>query len=158
MARIKYIYSSKKNLELFKVNPQSNIHLPFADEGIQAGFPSPAQDYLEISIDLNRELIRNPSSTFLAHVKGDSMQDAGIEDGDILVIDKSLEAKNGDTVVFFLDGDFTIKTLKVEKDSVYLIPANPEFQPIRVTEENNAMIWGVVTYSIHNHKKIRKRR
>ena len=81
------------------------------------------------------------------------MKDAGILDGDILVIDKSLEPQDGDTAVCFIDGEFTLKYIKIEKDAVYLVPANSEFQPLKVTEENNFCIWGVVTYSIKNHKR-----
>jgi len=129
------------------------MQLPLVDGGIHAGFPSPAQDYIDISIDLNKELIDNPSSTFYARVKGSSMIDAGISDGDILVIDKSLEPRDGDTAVCFIDGEFTLKYIRIDENAVYLVPANPEFQSIKVTEENNFCIWGIVTYSIKNHKK-----
>ena len=83
------------------------------------------------------------------------VKDAGIEDGDILVIDKSLEPQDGDTAVCFIDGEFTLKYIKIEPDAVYLVPANDQFQPLKVTEENNFCIWGVVTYSIKNHKNPR---
>lgn len=140
-------------LDFYTVNTSTHIPLPFIDGGIAAGFPSPAQDYVDLKIDLNTELINNPSSTFCAKVKGTSMQDAGILDGDILVIDKSLEPKDGDTAVCFIDGEFTLKYIRFEKDGIYLVPANPLFEAIRVTEENNFCIWGVVTYSIKNHKR-----
>jgi len=140
------------NLDFYSVNTSSELALPLVDGGIAAGFPSPAQDYIDLKIDLNKELITNPSSTFYGRVKGSSMQDAGILDGDILVIDKSLEPQNGDTAVCFLDGEFTLKYIKIEADAVYLVPANSKFQPIKVTEENNFCIWGVVTYSIKSHK------
>ena len=141
------------NLDFYTANTSSHVALPFIDGGIAAGFPSPAQDYIDLKIDLNTELITNPSSTFYARVKGTSMQDAGIMDGDILVIDKSLEPKDGDTAVCFIDGEFTLKYIKFETDVVYLIPANSKFEPIKVTEENNFCIWGIVTYSIKNHKR-----
>lgn len=141
------------NLDFYTANTSSHVALPFIDGGIAAGFPSPAQDYIDLKIDLNTELVTNPSSTFYARVKGTSMQDAGIMDGDILVIDKSLEPKDGDTAVCFIDGEFTLKYIKFETDIVYLIPANPKFEPIKVTEENNFCIWGIVTYSIKNHKR-----
>jgi len=152
MQNVKKIADSRI-LDFYTANTSSHISLPFIDGGIAAGFPSPAQDYIDLKIDLNSELIANPSSTFFARVKGPSMQDAGILDGDILVIDKSLEPKDGDTAVCFLDGEFTLKYIKLEADAVYLIPANPKFEPIRVTEDNNFCIWGIVTYSIKNHKR-----
>lgn len=152
MQHIKKIANSS-NLDFYTANTNSHVALPFIEGGIAAGFPSPAQDYIDLKIDLNTELISNPSSTFYARVKGTSMQDAGIMNGDILVIDKSLEPKDGDTAVCFIDGEFTLKYIKLEKDVVYLVPANPKFEPIKVTEDNNFCIWGIVTYSIKNHKR-----
>jgi DNA polymerase V len=122
----------------------------FIDTVIKAGFPSPAQDYLSGTIDLNRELIRHKETTFLARVSGNSLHDAGICDGDIVVIDKSLEAKNGDFVVAFVDGEFTLKEFRydeVEK-CAWLIPHNKDYEPIKVTEENEFLVWGVLTYTI----------
>ena len=140
-------------LEFYSANTNSSMELPLVDGGIAAGFPSPAQDYIDLRIDLNKELIDNPSSTFYARVKGTSMIDAGISDGDILVIDKSLEPHDGDTAVCFIDGEFTLKFIKIEPDAVFLVPANPKFSPIKVSEDNNFCIWGIVTYSIKKHKK-----
>jgi len=137
----------------YTVDTGSELALQLIDGGIAAGFPSPAQDYIDLKIDLNKELIANPSSTFYGRVKGSSMQDAGIMDGDILVIDKSLQPQDGDTAVCFIDGEFTLKYIKIEPEVVFLIPANPNFKPIKVTEENNFCIWGIVTYSIKNHKR-----
>jgi len=142
-------------IDFFSANTSSELPLPMVEGGISAGFPSPAQDYIDLKIDLNKELITNPSSTFYGRVKGSSMKDAGILDGDILVIDKSLEPQDGDTAVCFIDGEFTLKYIKIEPDAVYLVPANSKFQPIKVTEENNFCIWGVVTYSIKSHKNPR---
>lgn len=152
MHKIKKIANST-TLDFYTANTSSHISLPFIDGGIVAGFPSPAQDYIDLKIDLNTELISNPSSTFYARVKGTSMQDAGIMNGDILIIDKSLQPKDGDTAVCFIDGEFTLKYIKLCPDAVYLVPANPKFEPIKVTEENNFCIWGIVTYSIKNHKR-----
>jgi DNA polymerase V len=145
--------AGSSTIEFFSANAGSELSLPIMEGGISAGFPSPAQDYIDLKIDLNKELISNPSSTFYGRVKGTSMQDAGIMDGDILVIDKSLEPQDGDTAVCFLDGEFTLKYIKIEPDAVYLVPANSNFHPIKVTEENNFCIWGVVTYSIKSHKR-----
>lgn len=122
--------------------------LPMADGGIKAGFASPAQDFIENGIDLNKELVHNPSSTFFGRVSGNSMIDAGIEDGDILVIDKSLEAHSGDIAVCFLNGEFTLKRVEIKKDEIWLVPANPKYKVIKVGKDEEFMIWGVVTYTI----------
>lgn len=140
-------------IELLSADLSSELPLPFADAGIKAGFPSPAQDYLEGTIDLNKELVRHPATTFYGRVKGNSMIDAGIKEGDLLVIDKSLEPQDGDMVVAFIDGDFTIKYVRQEKDCLWLVPANADYQPIRVTEENDFMVWGVVTYTIKKRNR-----
>ena len=125
-----------------------SLVLPVADGGIRAGFPSPAQDYLEGGIDLNKELVKNPSSTFFGRVSGDSMAGAGIEDGDLIVIDKSISASEGDIAVCFVDGEFTLKRIHIENDFVWLVPENPKYRRIKVTPDQNFMVWGVVTYSI----------
>lgn len=125
-----------------------SLVLPVADGGIRAGFPSPAQDYLESGIDLNRELVKNPSSTFFGRVSGDSMAGAGIEDRDLIVIDKSISASEGDIAVCFVDGEFTLKRIHIENDFVWLVPENPKYRRIKVTPDQNFMVWGVVTYSI----------
>ena len=118
-----------------------------------AGFPSPAQDYVEGGIDLNREMVKNPAATFFGRVSGDSMTGAGIEDGDLIVIDKSLEASEGDIAVCFLDGEFTLKRIHIEKDVIWLVPENPKYRKIRVTADQHFMVWGVVTYSIKDIRK-----
>lgn len=141
------------NLAIHAVETRCKLALPYADAGIKAGFPSPAQDYMEQAIDLNEELIKHPASTFYGRVKGDSMIDAGVQDGDVLVIDKSLEPQNGDMAVCFVDGEFTIKYIKIEKEVVWLEPANPKYKPIRVTADNDFLIWGIVTYCIKNLRR-----
>lgn len=143
----------KKNLEIYKADTDTQLVLPIADGGIKAGFPSPAQDFMDLSIDLNKELVKHPSSTFYGRVSGDSMVDAGIYDGDILIIDKSLEPKDGDMAVCFIDGEFTIKYIKIEETVIWLVPANENYKPIKVTEDNDFLIWGIVTYSIKNVKR-----
>lgn len=126
----------------------SSVVLPVAEGGICAGFPSPAQDYIEGGIDLNRELVKNPAATFFGRVSGDSMTGAGIDDGDLIVIDKSLQASDGDIAVCFVDGEFTLKRIHIEKDVMWLVPENPKYKKIKVTPDQNFMVWGVVTYSI----------
>ena len=136
-------------LDFFTPDFTTPLELPLAGTAIAAGFPSPAEEYVEIALDLNKELIKHPASTFYARVKGDSMVDAGIQDGDLLVIDKALEPKEGAIAVCYLDGEFTVKRLTVQEEGVYLMPANAEFKPIRITEENNFLVWGLVAYVIH---------
>lgn len=117
-------------------------------EGIHAGFPSPAEDFAEPTLDLNRYVIKNPASTFYARIKGDSLEGADIHDGDIVVIDKSLEPTDGSIAVCFIDGEFTLKRIRIEQNRVWLQPANPNFPAIEVTEENHFVVWGIVTYII----------
>ena len=123
-----------------------------AQSGIHAGFPSPASDYMTQAIDLNRELVRHPEATFYGRVVGDSMTDAGVDEGDILVIDRSLDARNGDMAVCFVDGEFTLKYLKFHEGGLTLVPANEKYPSIEVGDGSDFMMWGVVTYVI---KKIR---
>ena len=139
---------------LFSYHATQLIELPLFLEHVPCGFPSPAQDYIDLKIDLNKELIANPSTTFYGRVRGVSMLDAGISNGDILIIDKSIEPKDGDTVVCFIDGEFTLKYIKTDGETVFLVPANEKFKPIQITEDNNFCIWGVVTYSIHPHHSL----
>jgi DNA polymerase V len=148
---------NKPTIDFYSADTQLEMSLPYASGGIKAGFPSPAQDFMDTAIDLNKELIRNPASTFYGRVSGDSMRDEGLEDGDILIVDKSLEPHNGDTVVCFIDGDFTLKYIRIENGEVWLVPANPAYQTIKITGENNFMIWGIVTYSIRSHRQKRKK-
>ena len=136
-------------LDFFTPDFTTPLELPLAGTAIAAGFPSPAEEYVEIALDLNKELIKHPAATFYARVKGDSMVDAGIQDGDLLVIDKALEPKEGAIAVCYLDGEFTVKRLAVREEGVYLMPANAEFKPIRITEENEFLVWGIVAYVIH---------
>ncbi len=145
--KVKHIKSTPQ-IDFYSADISTVLSLPYVDEGIAAGFPSPAQDYMDLSLDLNKELIKHPAATFYGRVKGTSMKDAGIDDGDILVIDRSLEYRNGMTAVCFIDGEFTVKKLKLKNGKVFLIPANEEFKPIEITPDNEFMVWGIVTYVI----------
>ncbi|WP_224995299.1 LexA family transcriptional regulator [Cesiribacter sp. SM1] len=116
---------------------------------VAAGFPSPAQDYLEDKIDLNQELIRNPAATFLARVSGISMS-GDMEEGDLLVIDRSLPVRHDAIALCFLNGEFTVKRIHQKKDRVFLMPTNKLFPVIEVEEGGELMIWGIVTYIIKN--------
>ena len=124
------------------------LFLQFVSNGISAGFPSPALDFEDIKIDLNRELIKHPSATYYGRVKGFSMQKAGIDDGDILVIDKSLEPTHGKIAVCFIDGEFTAKRIHITKNGIVLMPENDDYKPIVVTAKNEFIVWGVVTHVI----------
>ena len=137
-----------KSLNISKANKVSHSRRPLVSETISAGFPSPAEDFKELRISLDKELIKNEDATFFARVNGDSMIDAGIENGDLLVIDRSIEFLDGKIAVCAVDGDFTVKRLKVKKKCVYLMPENTNYKPIKVTEDNDFIIWGIVTYVI----------
>jgi DNA polymerase V len=142
----------KKNQKLtfFVPDFESELRIPYIKDGVSAGFPSPAADFMETNIDLNKELSGNPLATFYIKVKGNSMIDAGINDKDVLVVDRSLEPQNNKIAICFIDGEFTVKRIKLEKDCLYLMPENPNYEPIKVTEENQLIIWGIVTYVIKN--------
>lgn len=140
---------------LYSSDLSTELNLPFADGGVRAGFPSPAQDYLTDSIDFNRDIIKSAATTFYARCVGDSMIEAGIDNGDILVVDKSLEAHDGSIVIAFVDGDFTVKRIKKDDNDncIWLLPENPDYPPIRVDENEQFEVWGVVTYVIKNVEK-----
>lgn len=139
-------------IKLYSLSAETGLeaNLPYANGGIHAGFPSPAQDYMTDSIDINKVIIQHREATFYARVSGDSMIDAGVGDGDIVVIDKSLEAKDGDYVAAYIDGDFALKQFHIDQQNCcgWLLPANKKYEPIRVTEENEFMIWGVITFVV----------
>ena len=118
------------------------------EQGISAGFPSPADDFKDSRISLDSELVKNKEATFYARVSGDSMIGAGIEDGDLLVIDRSLQPENGKIAICLVDGDFTVKRIKKEKNRLYLVPENKKYKAIELKEENELIIWGVVEYVI----------
>lgn len=117
----------------------------FFDTGISAGFPSPADDFKQQRLSLDQVLVKNKLSTFFARVSGQSMVGAGLDDNDLLVIDRSLEPEHNKIAVCFLDGEFTVKRLKVDKEGVWLQPENPDYPIIKITEDNNFIIWGIVT-------------
>jgi DNA polymerase V len=116
---------------------------------VRAGFPNPADDARGLPLDLNELVVRHPVSTYYLRVEGDSMTGAGIVQGDIIVVDKSLTPKNNDIVVAAVDGDFTLKHLKREGQKAWLVAANPAYEPIALHEAIDAQLWGVVTYVIH---------
>ncbi len=144
--------SQEKNIQsptvkLFASESETDLSRPVLS-GISAGFPSPAADFIDLKMDLNQHLVKHPSATFFGRVSGESMKDAGINDGDLLVIDKSIEPHDGKIAVCFIDGEFTLKRIKKDKEGVWLMPANEKYQPIAINENNDLRIWGVVTYVI----------
>lgn len=137
-----------KKLHFFIPNFDNGTELPFISEGIKAGFPSPAADFEETKISLDSFLIKNKEATFYAKASGNSMTGAGIDDGDILVIDKSLEPADNKIAICFIDGEFTVKRIKLINNKLFLQPENDSYKAIEVLEENEFMIWGIVTYVI----------
>lgn len=127
-----------------------SFRLPLFASKVAAGFPSPADDYIEDHLDLNEHLIKHPSSTFFVKAIGDSMINAGIHSGDILVVDRSIEPSQGKIVIAALNGELTVKRLSIEKEKVQLLPENRAYRPIDITENYELVIWGVVLHVIHS--------
>jgi len=133
------------SLTFFIPESFENSGAPFFDAGISAGFPSPAEDFKEQRLSLDKVLVKNKEATFFAKVSGQSMIGAGLDDNDLLVIDRSLEPTHNKIAVCFLDGEFTVKRLKVDNDGLWLQPENPDYPIIKITNENDFIIWGIVT-------------
>jgi|TARA_B100000900_G_C20542392_1_gene701056 DNA polymerase V len=129
-------------------NTDSGAKFPFFTVRVQAGFPSPGDDYIERNLDLNELLIKNPSATFFVKVEGDSMKDAGISSGDTLIVDRAIEAKDKSIVIASINGELTVKRVWIANKKVFLKPENDDFSPIEITEEMDFNIWGVVTYVV----------
>ncbi len=138
---------SSAHLDIYSAQTDTELNLLLI-EGVRAGFPSPAADFIDVSIDLNKHLIKHPSATFYARAKGDSMKDAGIFDGDLLIVDKSIDPADGKIAICYVNGEFTVKRIKKDKDEVWLIPANTAYQPIKMEEGSSLTIWGIVTHVI----------
>ena len=138
----------KGKLTFLKPEKGNNLGQWLVEQGISAGFPSPADDFKEVRISLDKELVKNQESTFYARVSGDSMLEAGIDDGDLLVIDKSLSPENGKIAVCFVDGDFTVKRIVKEKGKLYLKAENKKYKSLEIKEGNELIIWGIVEYVI----------
>jgi DNA polymerase V len=126
------------------------LMLPFYATAVQAGFPSPADDYLEGTLDLNEHLIRRPAATFFLRVLGDSMTGAGIHSGDLLIVDRSMHPANGRIVIAVVDGELTVKRLSRRRGRVRLMPENPRYRPIDIRDGQDLQIWGVVLHVIHS--------
>ena len=138
------LYQNKK-LVFYYADTSTALQLPFVETGISAGFPSPADDFLELTIDLNKELVKHPSTTFIGKVRGHSMQDADLKNGDLVMIDRSLEANDGNIAVCVINGEFTIKRIRKDKDCIWLVAENKKYKPIKVTIDDDFTVWGIVT-------------
>ena len=145
---------SSNSCASFKEIP-STLFIPLAKGTVSAGFPSPAEDYIELGIDLNKYLIKNPISTFFLRVSGNSMNNAGIYNNDLVIIDRSINPNPGHIVVALLDGEFTLKRLIKEENSYYLKAAKENYPAINLYEYIDVQIWGVAIYSIHELKKLK---
>ncbi|MDC1027379.1 translesion error-prone DNA polymerase V autoproteolytic subunit [Candidatus Thioglobus sp.] len=142
---------SKVEVFLTKENP-TELSIPIFTSRVQAGFPSPADDHLEDALDLNTHLIHHKEATFFVKAQGDSMLGAGIQQGDILIVDKSLSAKSGKIVIAVVDGEFTVKRLHKYKGNITLKAENPDFEDIKIGGTDELIIWGVVTSVIHQYE------
>ncbi len=137
-------------MQIIEFSPGERLDMQMAESSVSAGFPSPAADYMEKGLDLNELLVDNPVSTFFVRVEGESMTGAGIYPGDILVVDRAQEPVAGSIVIAALDGEMTVKRLRLNNGRVFLVPENPEFDIIPVRREQDLNIWGVVTACVHS--------
>ncbi len=146
--RVKRIHKGT-DLDFYSVSDTVEFEIPYFEARVSAGFPSPAEDYTELKLDLNKALVQNPTSTFYVRVKGTSMINAGIDEGDMLVVDRSVNAKNNAIAVCVINGEFTVKRLAKNGKELFLVPENNQFKPIKITEEMDFQVWGIVTFVIH---------
>lgn len=135
--------------DFYSVSEKAAFEAPSFDARVSAGFPSPADDYTELKLDLNKALVLNPTATFYVRVKGMSMVDAGINEGDMLVVDRSLEAKDNAIAICVINWEFTVKRLAVDGKNLFLVPENSQYKAIKITEEMDFQVWGIVTFVIH---------
>ena len=146
--KFKYLNTSEK-LQFYAIEEASFDDVPLYGDSVPAGFPSPADDYLDMDLNLHDYLVQHPSATFCVRAIGDSMVDAGIQSSDVMVIDRALTPKNNDIILAVVNGEFTVKRIKKSEDELYLMPANENYTPMKITEEMNFQVWGVVTFIIH---------
>ena len=139
----------KKQISFLKINSEELKYFPLYENAVQCGFPSPADDFLDLDINLNDYLVKHKSATFCVKVNGSSMNGVGIHSGDVLVVDRAESVKNNSIVLAVIDNEFTVKSIKKNAGKLYLNPANDNYKPIEITEDMNFHIWGVVTFVIH---------
>ena len=138
-----------KVVDIWRFEGRTHLEVPLFTAGVSAGFPSPADDFVDRSLDLNEYLIKHPAATFFVRVEGNSMIGSGIHPGDILIVDKALEPYDGSIVIAVLNGEFTVKRFKRERGRCCLVAENPSYAPIEITGDMQLEVWGVVTYVIH---------
>lgn len=146
--KFKFLNTNNK-LNFYTIEDFSLVDIPLYGDAVPAGFPSPADDYLDMDLNLHDYLVQHPSATFCVKAIGDSMVDAGIKSSDVMVIDRALTPKNNDIILAVVDGEFTVKRIKKNDDELYLIPANENYRPVKITEDMDFQVWGVVTFIIH---------
>ena len=147
MKKLKRIHFDKE-LSFYSMD-EKVLDIPFYQSNVPAGFPSPAENFMDLDLNLQDYLVQHPSATFCVRVTGDSMQNAGIFSGDVMVVDRALEPKNNTIVLAVLDGEFTVKRIQKKGKELFLKPENKAFKAIKITEEMNFQVWGVVTHIIH---------
>ena len=145
---------TSRTIDIYSALTEATFELPYVNEGISAGFPSPALDFVDLTIDLNRHIVKHPSATFYGRVKGHSLRDAGICDGDLLVIDRSLEPLNGKIAVCYIDGEFTAKRIKKALNELWLLPENDDYAPIQIKEDDDFLVWGIITHVIKSSSSL----
>ena len=146
--KFKFLNTNNK-LNFYTIEDFSLGDIPLYGDAVPAGFPSPADDYLDMDLNLHDYLVQHPSATFCVKAIGDSMVDAGIKSSDVMVIDRALTPKNNDIILAVVDGEFTVKRIKKNDAALYLIPANENYRPVKITEDMDFQVWGVVTFIIH---------
>jgi len=134
---------------IYKAACERKQQLPLYLARISAGFPSPGEDYVDKKLDLNEYIIKHPAATFFVRVEGNSMVNAGIHDGDLLIVDRSLEPSDGKIVIAVINGEMTVKRIRKQREKLYLMAENDDFEPLEITEDSDFQVWGVVTYVIH---------
>ena len=136
-------------LAFYSLDAENLEDINLFEGSVPAGFPSPADDAMELDLNLHDHLVRNPSHTFCVKAIGESMKDAGIQSGDVMLVDRAIEPENRSIVLAVIDSEFTVKRVNVSDNKLYLMPENENFTPIEITKEMDFKVWGVVTYVIH---------
>lgn len=146
---VNYSEDEAKISDVFGFHKTTEEYIPLFSSTVPAGFPSPAEDFVEDTLDLNEYMVHHPAATFFVRVSGNSMINAGIHQDDILVVDRALKASNNSIAIVALNGELTVKRVSLEKEKLFLMPENPTYSPIEVTPDEQFDIWGIVTHVIH---------
>lgn len=146
--KLKFL-NTNNQLSFYAMEDAKLSGVPVFGDAVPAGFPSPAEDYLDMDLNLHEYLVQNPAATFCVRANGDSMVDANIQSGDVMVVDRALSPTNNSIVLAVLDGEFTVKRIKKNEDKLYLMPANEQYQPMKITDDMDFQVWGIVTFIIH---------